>query len=166
MTLGQYATAVGAAPRWVQNARAILKLRDRYDEATARILGLARALSDAAGIPLLRAYDFARSALAAWPTTREWAHSNADSSVRIVIDIERYLSTFNTRLSLARAAYAERTRGPRRTRRRDPVAAASEYGYDVSLIDESAKLTPAARLRRLDQMAEFFRATRAARERK
>jgi hypothetical protein len=165
MTLGQYATAVGAAPRWVQNARAILKLRGRYDDDTARILGLARELTDTAGIPLVRAYPIARNALTAWPAERAWIHANADGSVSVVIDLERYLSAFSTRLSLARAAYAERTRGPRRARRRDPVAAAREYGYDVTLFDESAKLTPAERLRRLDQMSEFFRKARAARER-
>src|SRR4051812_5853041 len=132
MTLGQYATAVGATPRWVQNARAVLKLHDRYEENTAKTLGLTRELSETTGMPLMRAYDVARAALADWPRNQTTSHGNADGSVRIVMDLERYLSAFATRLSLAHSVYAERARGPRRHRRRDPLKAAREYGYDVS----------------------------------
>jgi len=157
MTLGQFATAVGATPRWVQNARAVLKLHGRYSDDTARTLGLARELADATGMPLMRAFPLATSALAAWPAERQWTYANVDASVRMTIDLQRYLSAFSTRLSLARSAYQERRRGPRPARSRNPVAAATEYGWDVTLFDESFKLTPVQRLRRLDEMSEFFR---------
>ncbi len=160
MTLGQFATAVGAAPRWVQNARAVLRLRGPYTDEGARRLGLARALSDASGMPLVNSYPIARTALAAWPHDREWIHGNADGSVRVVIDLERYLAAFAVRLSLARTSYAEQTRGRRRLRPRNPMVAARQHGVDVTLFDESLKLTPAERLRRMDQMSEFFRTAR------
>jgi hypothetical protein len=163
MTLGQFATAVGAPPRWVQNARAVLRLRGRYDDDGAKRLGLARTLADATGLPLVRAYALARAALAAPTAGREWTHGNADGSVRIVVDLQRYLAAFSVRLSLARASYTERTPGRRSPRPRDPMHAARRRGVDVTLFDETLKLTPAARLRRMDQMSEFFRAARVVR---
>ena len=160
MTLGQFATAVAAPPRWVQNARALLQLGGRYNDEGARRLGLARALSEATGMPLVRAYSIARTALAAWPASREWSHGNADGSVQVVIDLERYLGAFAVRLSLARTSYAERKRGRRNPRARDPILAARQYGVDVTLIDESLKLTQLERLRRMEEMSEFFRSAR------
>jgi hypothetical protein len=159
MTLGQYAVAVGAKPRWVQNARAVLELRGGYTARSARILGLARELSESMDIPLVRAYALARTALAAWPAERRWIEESVDGAIRLEIDIERYLSVFSTRLSLALTSYAERTRGPR-SRRRDPITAAREYGHDPTLLELSARMSPAQRLRRLDGMSEFFRRTR------
>lgn len=162
MTLGQYAVAVGAETRWVQNARAVLGLRGSYTVRAARILGLARELSETTGMPLVRAYALARTALAAWPANRRWTHESADGAICLDVDIERYLSAFATRLSIALTTYAERTRGPRAARRRNAMEAAREYGYDLTLLEQSARLTPAQRLRRLDEMSEFFRRTRRA----
>ena len=160
MTLGQYATAVGAPPRRVQNARGVLRLRGRYDERGACELGLALTIADATGMPIVRAWPAARSALAAWPDAREWACGAEDGSVRVVIDLERYQSAFTARLSLARESYAERRRGRPRARARNPIAAARAYGIDLTLIDESMELSPAQRLRRMDEMSEFFRMVR------
>jgi hypothetical protein len=47
---------------------------------------------------------------------------------------------------------------------RNPIAAARKHGVDVTLFDESLKLTPAERLQRLDQMSEFFRTARVRRQ--
>ncbi len=163
MTLGQIAAVVDATPRWVQNASAILRLRGPYDDERAKRLGLARLLAEATGMPLMRAWPAAGDALAVWPRAREWVQGTPDGSVRVVIDLERYLSAFAARLAVARTSYEERTRGPRRRRPRNAMAAARAHGVDVTLFDESLKLTPAERLRRLDQMSEFFGGARVAR---
>ncbi len=160
MTLGQFATAVGADPRWVQNARAVLKLRGRYEEDAARRLGLARLITQTTGMPLVRSYRLAGKALSEPPSRAEWVESSADGAVRVVIELDRYRAAFATRLSLARTVYAERPRGPRPARTRDAMVAARRQGVDVTLFDESLRLTPAERLRRLDEMSEFFRTAR------
>jgi hypothetical protein len=157
MTLAQFATAVGATPRWVQNARALLKLRGRYTENSARLLGLARTLCDSTGLPLRRACALARKALAEWPATGQWVHVNDDGSVAINIDTARYLASFAVRLSLARSARSERTRGSRKGRPRHPIAAARKYGVDLTLLYENLKLTPTERLCQMDEMSEFLR---------
>jgi len=155
--LGQFAVIVGASPRWVQNARAVLGLRGRYTEQGARQLGLAREIRQVTGMPLRRAWRLAPEALAAWPGRREWVHEGREASVRLVVDLERYLSNYAVRLALARTRYAERRRGRMPRRSRDPVAAAQAYGVDVSLLQESLTLSPEERLRRLEEAYEFFR---------
>jgi hypothetical protein len=160
MTLGQFAVAVGASPRWVQNARAVLGSRDAYSREGAKHLGLARTISDCTGMPLVRAYGCAREALGAGPETREWALANEDGSVRVAVDLERYLSAFATRLSTAMTSYTERVRGRRAPRPRDALTAARAHGVDTTLFADSLSRTPAERLARLDQMSEFFRAAR------
>jgi hypothetical protein len=160
MTLGQFAVIVGASPRWVQNARAVLALGGRYTEEGARRLGLAREIRAATSMPLRRAWRLAQEALAAWPSRHEWVHEVPESSVRLVVDLERYLSTYAVRLSLSRTRYAERQRGRAPRRPRDPVAAARAYGVDTSLLEDNVKRSPEERLRRLDEAYEFFRAAR------
>jgi len=144
----------------VQNARAALGLRKRYDLEGARRLGLARLLSQATHMPLRRAYGVAGKALQSWPERKEWAGENPDGSVRIVVDVERYLSAFATRLSLSRTYYLERRRGRPPNRVREPIAAAKAYGVDVSLLQESLKLTPEERVQRLDENVTFLKSVR------
>lgn len=160
MTLGEFATIVGAPPRWVQNARSVLRVRERYAVEGAKRLGLARLLVESTGMPLTRAYGAAAQALMVWPAERTWTQGNADGSVRVVVDVERYLSGFATRLSLSRNYYAEKLRGRPTTRVSEPIAAAREYGWDVTLLHESLKLTPAQRLKRLGEASEFSRTVR------
>ncbi|MFI5312519.1 MAG: hypothetical protein ACHQQ3_14885, partial [Gemmatimonadales bacterium] len=78
MTLGQFAAAVAAPSRWVQNAFAVLGLRGPYDDECAKRIGLARLLAEATGMPLLRAWPAARDALAAWPRTHDWVQGTPD----------------------------------------------------------------------------------------
>lgn len=111
-------------------------------------------------MPLVPAYALAAKALAVWPTSKVWEQENVDGSVRTVVDVERYLSTFATRLSLSRSYYAERGRGRLPKRARDPIAAARRYGVDIGLLQESLKRTPAERLRRLDEDARFLKGLR------
>lgn len=162
MTLGQFSTAVGAAPRWIQNALAVLGLPPRYTVAGARRLALARTLGETCDIPLGTAYPIARQALAQWPARRTWEHVGGDGVVRIVVDLERFLSSFAVRLSLAQVHYGERKRGrPARIRRRG-LAAARAYGIDIGLLHASLERAPAERLRRLDDALAFFASARVA----
>ncbi len=160
MTLGQYATAVGASRRWVQNAHAVLGLPAAYTPEGARRLAFARTVKEACGMPLVDAYPLAAGALAGWPAHREWVHRGPTGAVVVTVDLERFLSDCNVRLSLARSWYAERRRGrPPKTRRRG-VAWAKWYGVDVTLLKEALERTPAQRLRALDANLEFIQSVR------
>jgi hypothetical protein len=163
MTLGQFATAVGAPKRWVQNAFQALALPPRYTEPLARRLAFARAVKDACGMPLRRAFPLAADALARWPAHRTWERREPDGAVRVVIDLERFLSDYAVRLSLSRTFYAEKRRGRPRKRSLRGVALAKWYGVDVSLLVESLKRTPEERLRTLDQAVEELRTMRVVR---
>jgi hypothetical protein len=160
MTLGQFATAVGAPKRWVQNAFQALGLPAVYTEPLARRLAFARTVKEACGMPLRRAFPLAEEALARWPAHRTWEHRDPDGAVRVVIDLERFLSDYAVRLSLSRTYYAEKRRGRPRKRKLRGIALAKWYGVDVSLLVESLKRTPEERLRLLDEAVEAFKSMR------
>jgi len=158
MTLGQFAVAVGAPKRWVQNAYAALRLPAGYDETRARRLAFARTVKQACGMSFGRAYQLAEGALATWPAEKVWTHRGPDGAVAVSVELERFLSDFAARISLARTYYAERRRG--RPRRRRGLALAKWYGVDVSLLESALRLTPMQRLQRLEQAVQFIRAAR------
>lgn len=158
MKLGEYAVAVGASKRWVQNARAALGERGPYTENGARRLAFARAVKEACGMPLRAAYPLAGQALAAWPAQRSWSYQPENAAASVSVDLERFLSDYAARLSLSRSYYAERRRG--RPRKRRGVALAKWYGVDTTLLEESLKLTPAERLERMDEALAFFKSIR------
>ncbi len=162
MTLGQFSLAVGASPRWVQNARAALPLGGGYTVENARRLALAQALRQACGMPLVGAYGAAREALAVWPERRRWERVGPDGVI-VAVDLDRFLGAFGARLSLSRTLYAERGRGrPRKVRRRG-LELARDHGVDVGLLEASLARTPAERLESLDRDVEFLRSLRPAR---
>lgn len=163
MTLGQFATAVGAPKRWVQNAFQALGLPAVYTEPLARRLAFARAVKAAGGMPLRRVFPIAEDALARWPTHKTWELRDPDGSVRVVLELERFLSDYAVRLSLSRTFYAEKRRGRPRKRRLRGVALAKWYGVDLTLLVESLKRTPEERLRQLDEAREFFAQARVVR---
>lgn len=160
MKLGEYAVAVGAPKRWVQNARAALRERGPYTETSARRLAFAKAVKEACGMPLRAAYPLAAEALAAWPQQRSWSYQPGGGTMSLTVDLERFWSEHAARLSLSRSFYAEKRRG--RPRKRRGVALAKWYGVDVSLLEESLKRTPAERLEHLSANAEFVQALRRA----
>lgn len=164
MTLSQFAIAVGATPKWVQNAPAALGLELRYTAAEARRLGLAKLLNEELGVKLSRAWAMAGRAAA-----RGGARTLVETRggvARVVIDMDRYLSDFAARLSLARTHYEPRRRGrPARRRARSAVERARDYGLDITLLQSSLRLSPAERLLRLNAAREFVRALRGARRR-
>ncbi|MDH4046008.1 MAG: hypothetical protein OEW06_16295 [Gemmatimonadota bacterium] len=163
MTLGQFATAVGAPKRWVQNAFQALGLPAVYTEPLARRLAFAKAVKEACGMPLRRAFPLADAALARWPAHKTWELREPDGAVRVVIDLERFLSDYAVRLSLSRTFYAEKRRGRPRKRTLRGIAWAEWYGVDISLLVESLKRTPEERLRQLDEVREFFATARIVR---
>lgn len=163
MTLGEFATAVGAPRRWVQNAFQALDLPAVYTEPLARRLAFAKAVKEACGMPLRRVFPLAADALARWPAHTTWELRDPNGAVRVVIDLERFLSDYAVRLSLSRTFYAEKRRGRPRKRTLRGIALAEWYGVDVSLLVESLKRTPEERLRTLDQAVEELRSMREVR---
>jgi hypothetical protein len=160
MTLGQFATAVGAPRRWIQNAFQALGLPAQYSEPLARRLAFAKTVKEACGMPLRRAFPLAGEALARWPAHKTWELRETDGAVRVVLDLERFLSDYAVRLSLSRTFYAEKRRGRPRKRELRGIALAEWYGVDVSLLVESLKRTPEERLRLLDEAVEAFKSMR------
>jgi hypothetical protein len=163
MTLGQFAVAVGAPKRWVQNAFQALALPPVYTEPLARRLAFARAVKQACGMPLRRAFPLAEEALACWPARKTWELRDPDGSVRVVLDLERFLSDDAVRLSLSRTYYAEKRRGRPRKRKLRGIALAKWYGVDLTLLVESLKRTPEERLKQMDDLREFFAHARIVR---
>ncbi|MGH7516114.1 MAG: hypothetical protein ACREOC_01410 [Gemmatimonadales bacterium] len=66
-------------------------------------------------------------------------------------------------LSRLRTMYAARRRGRPTMVRRDPIRAAEEYGFDLTLLAANPRRTPAERLRQLDAMADFRQRIRRCR---
>lgn len=160
MTLAQFAIAAQADPKWVQNAVATLGLYLRYTEAEARRLGLARVLNTTLGMPLRQAWEIAEDALR-HPETRDLVISESlDGSVRAVVDVTRYLSSFTAALALARR-HEPKSRGrPMMVRERSAVEDAREFGIDISLIRSNMARPLETRLRDADDNADFVRAIR------
>jgi hypothetical protein len=155
MTLAQFALAVGADPKWVQNATAALQRYLRYTEDEARIVGLARLIHSTAGTSLRSAYDMAEAALSLDPPASTIVAESPDGSVRVVVDVWRYLCTFTAWLSRAR------THEPARRGRpavREPWArwSAEGYGLDVSLIDANMERSLEERIHEADEIAEVM----------
>jgi hypothetical protein len=163
MTLGQFAVAVGAPKRWVQNAFQALRLPAAYTEPLARRLAFAKAVKEACGMPVRRSFPLAEDALARWPAHKTWELRDEDGAVRVILDLERLLSDYAVRLSLSRTFYAEKRRGRPRKRKLRGIALAKWYGVDLTLLVESLKRTPEERLQQLDEAREFFAHARVVR---
>lgn len=159
MTLAQFAIAVGATSKWVQNATATLGLSLEYSEPEARQLALARVLGTTAGMPLKRAYDLAGKALASGAASGFVVAEASDGSAQVTVDLPRFLSTFKTRLAAARRHEPRKAGRPARPAA-DPLAAAREYGIDLSLLRSNLLRTPEERLRIAGRNAEFIRRLR------
>ncbi|HEU4455355.1 MAG TPA: hypothetical protein VFR81_19980 [Longimicrobium sp.] len=153
MTLAQFAIATQADPKWVQNAVATLGLYLNYSEEQARRLGLARVLSSTLGMPLRQAWDVAEDALR-HPKAREWIATEApDGSVRAVVDVYRYLSSFTIALAVARR-HEPKARGRPVVRERSAADEARSFGLDVSLYRANRLRSLEERARELDENAE------------
>ena len=162
MTATQFALAVRADSKWVQNAARILGTRFRYTIAEVRWLGLVRILNWEFSIPLVEAGRLATVALRLPPETRELRLLESDDgSAAIVLDLARYHSSFAAALSAALTLGAPRRRGRRAGGSDgDAIERARKFGVDLGLLRSSLALTPTERLARLDSNARFVAALR------
>lgn len=164
MTLGQFAVAVGASPRWVLNALTRLRVPRRYNEPLARRLAVAKALHDSAGMVLPRAWAEAARILAEADYFQDWTTETDDASVTIVVHLPRIFTNYQVRLAAARGYYTPKRRGRKPVPRGSAVERASAYGWDTSLLDAQLVLPPEERLRRLDADTRFVDSMRKVAE--
>jgi hypothetical protein len=160
MTLGEFASLLEVSPKWVQNTAAALGRGFRYDLPTARRLAVARALAAAFELPIVRATALAGEVLARFDGSRRPVSvevGGSDGVVEVQVDVYRILAALYTGLSRVRTHYAERRRGRPSRAPRDPLRAAADYGFDLTLLAANLRRTPAQRLRQLDAMADFRR---------
>src|SRR5690242_11357547 len=100
MTLSEFALVLGTDPKWVQNTAATVGDRIRYSPVTARRLAIARALTEAAGMPLPKAYRVAADVLAGYRRSGKpvrLTRQNAD--VTVTVDVYRILTAVSVGLS-------------------------------------------------------------------
>jgi hypothetical protein len=166
MTLGQFAVAIGASPRWVLNALTRLRVPRRYDEPLARRLALAKTLHDSAGYTLPRAWATAKRILSEADYFKPWEYESGDGLVTVRIDLPRFFTNYQVRRAVAGSSHAApKRRGRTPSRRGSAIERARAYGIDVTLLDANLTESPDSRLRRLDGNRRIFeRPGRANRE--
>lgn len=156
MRLAEFAIVVDAPPKWVLNARALMRDDSDYSVEAAERLALIRELNRDFGVGLQTARTVANQALA----TSAGASANA-GVVKLLIDVPRLRSAIATRISLLKTHHARRRAG-RKPKRIAAIAAAKRYGFDVTLLQANLLRTHAERLRQLDGMMSFTTALRRA----
>lgn len=161
MTLSELALLVGASPKWVLNAAAVVPIPRRYTLDLARRLAVARALQSATGATLPRAYVAAGDVMSRYSGNDApvMLAGHDSGSVQVRVDVHRLLGEVNVRLSQLNSMHAPRQRG-RRLGKQDPIKAAAAYGLDISLLQSNLNRTVAQRLRQLDAMVVFRRNVR------
>ena len=167
MTRAQFAMAVNADEKWVENAARLLNRRFTYTQAESVWLGLVHVMSQEVGVPLNRAVELADEALGLIDQRNEVVVGQSQtSSAAIVIDMLRFRSTHSAALSAALTLGGAKRRGRQRSQAKRKINAlnnASRYGVDLDLLREGLKLSPAERLGRADENAAFINAIRPAR---
>ena len=165
MTRAQFAMAIRADEKWVDNSARILGRRLRYTAAEARWLGLVRLLNHGFGIDLRRASALATEALAGDVMTRSILVGEAGESAGICVDLARYHSSYAASLSAALELGGERRRGRKVKSQKGgagAVARAEAYGVDIGLVREGLRLSPRQRLETADENAEFVKSQRSS----
>ncbi len=146
MTLGRFAVAVGATPRWVLNALTRLRHPRRYSEPLARRLALARFIAGAAGTPLPEAFRLAERALEEAGPHGTWRFEGR-GGVTLEVEMPRFFTTYGAQLALAINQYGEKARGRRAHRHGSAIERAREFGIDLTLFDSALRRTPEERIR-------------------
>lgn len=159
MTRAQFAMAVLADEKWVENAIRLLGRRATYTAENARWLGLVRVFNQEIGVTLSRAAELADEALRHGPHGGTVVVGRKEgSSAGVSIDLDRFHSTYAAALSVAIDLGGPLRRGrPRATIRRKAGALerAAAYGVDVDLLREGLRLSVHERFHRLDKNAAF-----------
>ena len=167
MTRSQFAIAVLADEKWVENAGRLMARQFRYTAEEARWLGLVRILNQEVGVTLSRAAELADEALRHEAGEASVIVGNAGGSAAVSIDLARFNSTYAAALSAALALGGARRRGrprakfPQKSRALDR---ARQYGVDIDLLREGLRLSPGERLQQLDDNAAFINAIRPVRK--
>jgi hypothetical protein len=162
MTLGMFAMAVAAPPRWVLNALTRLRIPRRYDEPLARRLALAKRLSETTGAALSEAFALATLALDEADPQTVWRQESDDGAIVLSIDMPRFFTAYGARLAMALDQYGEKTRGRKPSRRGSAVARAQAYGVDTTLLESQLARTMERRVRDAAENVEFLKAMRKA----
>jgi len=167
MTRSQFALALNADEKWVENATRLLGLSLSYTPIETLWIGLLRIFNHNVGLSLSRSAELATETLRHAPSTREVklgeSTHKAMSAVSVVLDVARYHSQHNAALSSALVLGGARRRGrPLKGERRDALERAIEYGVDVGALREGLRESPATRLKRLEQNATFVAAMRTS----
>lgn len=166
MTRSQFALAVLADEKWVENAGRILGRKLRYTAAEARWIGLVRVLNQEVGVTLSRAARLADAALRHAPGEGIVILGQTEGgSAGVSVDMSRFHSTHAAALSVAMDMGGGRRRGRPRAETRGKAGAlesAARYGVDVDLLREGLRLSVSERLEQLDENAAFINAIRPA----
>jgi hypothetical protein len=159
MLRSQFATAVLADEKWVENAAWILRRTFRYTPVETRWLGLVRVFNQEIGVTLARAAELADEALRYKLDSRSVTLGCKDGGdAGVVIDLARFHSTHAAALSTALTLGGTRRRGRKPATRKgitSILARAADYGVDIDLLREGLKMSPRERLERLDANAAF-----------
>lgn len=154
----QFASAVGATEKWVDNAGRILGRRLSRTPSDARWLGLVREITQTFETTLVRAGELATRAIQLDPHSPPTPiAASRDGALRLVVDLERYHSRFG--VALAAALLDERHhRGPPAPRAQRVATSpstvllgAAARGASVIRLRAFASLSPAARVAALGE---------------
>ncbi|MGK2961759.1 MAG: hypothetical protein ACSLFK_06370 [Gemmatimonadaceae bacterium] len=166
MIRAQFAMAVRADEKWVENAGRILGRRLRFTTAEARWLGLVRILDQEVGLTLVKSAELADEALSHPADARSVIVGlNEGASAGVSIDLPRYHSTFAAALSAALGLGGPRRRGKPRSEIRGKkrlLQSAADYGVDIALLRAGLAMSPRERLERLDENVSFIRQMRSS----
>jgi hypothetical protein len=168
MMRSQFALAVLADEKWVENTARLLHKRLRYTAEEARWLGLVRVLNQEVGLTLFRAAALTDEALR-HPTDEASVVVGRpeNGSAGVLIDLARFYSTYAAALSAALDLGGARRRGRRSSVQKKNSGAlerAERYGVDTGLLREGLRLSPRERLQKLDENAAFINAIRPVRK--
>src|SRR5262245_47399848 len=113
MTLSQFAYAIGASPKWVQNAARLLGHRLERSPGEAQLYSLICVLHRDLGMALERAETIAETALAAGAVEGTETAISTGPTTSITFDLQRHLSDYAVRLAAAHNQQQARRRGRR-----------------------------------------------------
>jgi len=166
MTRSQFALAVLADEKWVENAGRLLERRLRYSVEEARWLGLVHVLNQEVGLTLARSAALADETLKHPMTGGSVVVGRTENgSAGVSIDLGRFYSTHAAAFSAALYMGGSRRRGRRSTTpaRKGFLKRAERYGVDIDLLRAGLHLSPRKRLEQLDENAAFISALRPMR---
>ena len=155
-TLEQTAIVVGSDRKWILNTQASLGLDRTHSLRKAKLLSLVWMLDRDWSLPLKLAHRFALDVAENQWDREEWSVPGRDGFSRILIDRDRFLSSFGIRLALAMKRGTQPKGGRPRLTKQDPVSAASQHGIDISLLEFSLQKTASERLLQLDHDIAFL----------